>query len=244
MPVDQKTQTTTAETTTDDAPPPVTREDLKQVQDLANGLGATLRKEREAAAKERAELTKRLDEIAARFEQTHVDAPAKGDKADRAAEIAQAKYDARIKELEAKAAEAERKSIETESKRLASEERQALAEGLTSLGIDSAKQRAAIALLYGEDHRIARDDAGSIGFRVKRGSGANTYDDIVSLEDGLREWASTDEGKSFLPPRGATGGGTVPGKASAARKGPKTKEEAKAEAMRQLIPALAQWQNR
>ena len=212
MPTDPKNQQT---------PPPdgegtpqfVTKEDFAKLQEQANQQSAILRKEREAAAKLQKDLTERLEALASKFEQAPPPEP-KGTKTDaeKAAELAQAKYEARIKELEAKTAASEAKAAETEARQRAAEERSALAAGLAELGVEGPKQRMAIALLYGEDKKVGRDDSGNIVFRVKRGSGPNAFDDLVSLEEGLKEWATTEDGKSVLPPRGAAGSGTQPGK--------------------------------
>lgn len=132
--------------------------------------------------------------------------------AEKAWEVAQAKYDARIKELEAKATKAESDKAETEARQRSGEERQALMAGLAALGVDGPRQKMALSYLYGEEKRVTRDDAGNIVFRVSRGSGNTRFDDLVSIDEGLKEWASTEEGKSVLPPRGAQGSGTTPAK--------------------------------
>lgn len=212
MPTDPKTQQPTppdGEAT----PQYVSKEEFAKLQEQANQQSAILRKEREAAAKLQKELTERFEALASRIEQAPAAEPSKSGKTDaeKAAEVAQAKYEARIKELEAKTAASEAKAAETEARQRAAEERSALAAGLAELGVDGPKQRMAIALLYGEDKKIGRDDAGNVVFRVKRGTGPNAFDDLVSLEEGLKEWAGTEEGKSVLPPRGVAGSGTQPG---------------------------------
>jgi hypothetical protein len=229
MPTEPKNPQNPAE---GEAPQFVTKEDFAKLQEQANQQSAILRKEREAASKMQKDLTDRLEALTARFEQPAA-IPAEPPKgvvktdAEKAWELAQAKSDARIKELEAKTAAAEAKTADTEAKQRASEERQALSASLTAMGIDGPKQRAAIALIYGEDKRVVRTDTGEIAFKVRRGSGASAFDDYVSLEDGLKEWAATEEGKSLLPPRGAAGGGTVPGRAPGGKPdGKMTKDEA------------------
>jgi hypothetical protein len=231
-PTEKQSETQTAE------PQIVTREEFAKVAGLADALGANLRKEREAAAKRETELTKRFEELAARLEQMP-QKPAddgKGEKTaeTRAYEIAQAKSEQRIRELEAKTAAAEHKAAETEAKQREGEERQALGAALASHGIEGAKQRAALALLYTEEKKIRRDDKGGICFVTTQSYG----EELISLEDGVKAWVGTDDGKSFLPPRGVMGSGT---KATAANgvKHRMTKQEA----LLQLIPALQKAQN-
>lgn len=118
--------------------------------------------------------------------------------------------DAAIKRLE-KMLERERKAREaTEAtlrdnaaKSARDEERSRLAEQLTAEGITGAKLKAAVALLHTEERRIKRNDQGSIVYVGDDG-------DETDLKAGLKSWLSTDDGKSFLPPRGAQGSGTQP----------------------------------
>lgn len=195
----------------------VSREEFGKLQEQANNQSAILRKEREAAAKAQKELTERLEALAAKLEAPKPEPepePSKGGKsaAEKAAELAQAKYDARIKELEAKYQKAEAEKAETEARQKAAEERAALTAGLAALGVEGPKQKMALAYLYGEEKRVTRDDNGNIVFRVQRVAGKDRFDDLVSLEEGLKEWATTEEGKSVLPARGVQGSGTTPGR--------------------------------
>lgn len=143
------------------------------------------------------------------------------------------KAQARIDELERKNQEAERRAQETEQKRLASEERNALQKALRDAGVDEARLRGAVALLYGEDKVIARDEDGNIVFKVAR----TGYVDEVPLDEGVTEWLRSDEGKAHLPARGTAGSGAS-GSQHQRRRGPTTKEERVAEARKTLANAF------
>jgi uncharacterized coiled-coil protein SlyX len=223
----------------DGTPQYVTKDEHAKVAALADALGANLRKEREAAAKREAELSKRLEEISSRLEQfqapVHPGQEAEKTDAARKFEIEQAKADKRIKELEAKTAAAEAKAAETEARQREQEERQALSSQLAAHGIEGAKQRAALALLYSEEKKVKRNDKGEICFAIMQSYG----EELISLEEGIKAWVGTDDGKSFLPPRGVQGAGTVPGKPVPGHPHRMTKQEA----LMSLIPALRKAQN-
>lgn len=223
-------QQTTTSAETEQQPATITREEFAKVQQLADSLGANLRKEREASKARETALEDRFAKISEQLTalaQTRSEAPADAGKPDPERQ----KLEARLKDMEAKL-DAERKTRETvEQARLDQEARTALSQALTAKGVTGGKLKAAMALLYDAERRIARDDKG-IGFKIKRGE----YDDVVPLEQGIDEWFKTDDGKELLPPRDAQGGGTKPGHATAGRPtgGPMTKEEA----LRQLPGAL------
>lgn len=143
------------------------------------------------------------------------------------------KAQARIDELERKNKEAEQRAQDTEHKRLASEERTALQKALREAGVDEARLRGAVALLYGEDAVVARDSDGNIVMKVQRSG----YVDEVTLDEGVAEWLKSDEGKAHLPARG-TGGSGASGSTHQRRRGPTTKEERVAEARRTLANAF------
>lgn len=126
--------------------------------------------------------------------------PKENDEA-RQARIESEKLRKRLDEIEAQR-QAEREQIK------AQEERTALQAALTSAGIaDARQQRAAMAILYTEEKRVTRNADGEIMFKT-----VDKYGDPVDrpLADGVKEWADSDDGKAFLPPKDARGSGAKP----------------------------------
>ncbi len=129
---------------------------------------------------------------------------------------------------------------ETERKTAAQqEERSELSAALSRAGITNASQaKAAVALLYTEEKRVARGSDGKIIFR-----GIDKYGDAqdLDLDEGIKQWASTEDGKVYLPAKEARGAGSKPpnGKAPRAASGPQsTKRDKSNEAMIQIFEAL------
>lgn len=139
---------------------------------------------------------------------------------------------ARIEELEGKNRDAEERATQTEAKRLRSEERTALTEALVQAGVDKSRMRAAVALIYGEDQAVGRDDDKRIVFKIPKAG----YTDEVTLEEGISHWLKTDEGKAFLPAKGSAGSGAAGSNHQRSGR-PNTKEERLAEARRTLAAA-------
>lgn len=118
--------------------------------------------------------------------------------------IERAKYDDRIRELEEryKAAESAREAEQKARQR--DEERSALADALRKGGVDDARIRPAVALLYTEEQRVSRDDANKIVMKMNGKYG----EEHISLDEAVTTWLKSDDGKMFLPPRGAGGSGS------------------------------------
>ena len=115
--------------------------------------------------------------------------------------------DPRFQDLEARLAKSEKerekeKRARAEEKAAGrkAEERTKLSEALTAAGITGPKLRAAIAILHTEDARVKRGEEDSIVFV--------DGDDEIDLGEGVKRWLATEDGKAFLPPRGAKGAGT------------------------------------
>lgn len=68
---------------------------------------------------------------------------------------------------------------------------------LTKIGVDPNRMRGAAAVVGGA---VKRDEkTGTFSYTAKR----EGYDDDLDVEAGIKEWASSDEGKSYLaPPKG------------------------------------------
>jgi hypothetical protein len=84
-----------------------------------------------------------------------------------------------------------------------------LGEALAKLGVDQHRRRGAAAIL--RESMVYDEASKSWKYRAQR----EGYHDDIGIEDGLKEWASTDEGKSYItsPIRGG-GAGTQPVRAS------------------------------
>ena len=118
-------------------------------------------------------------------------------------------YEARLKDMEKALSDERKRTAEERSQRQADlektkrgEERSALSDALRKLGVPESRLRAAVAM-HAEDGRVIRDEGGAIKWRQPR----DGYEDKLDLDKGLAEWAKTDEGKDFLPARGAGGSG-------------------------------------
>lgn len=84
------------------------------------------------------------------------------------------------------------------------EERSKLREELKKQGVPDERLNGVVALLYADQNRVVRDKEGKIKYVVVR----DGYDEQVELEEGVKEWAKSDEGKNYLAPVGVQGGGT------------------------------------
>jgi hypothetical protein len=143
------------------------------------------------------------------------------------------RLEAQIKDLEARAVRAEQEREQERATRAREEERNELSKALGEQGITGARQRAAMALLYTEEQRVVRDDDNAIRFTVPKGG----YVDEVPLSDGIAEWLKTEEGKTFLPPRGSHGSGNT-GSETRNNRPPRTPAEKKAKAQAELMAAF------
>ena len=120
---------------------------------------------------------------------------------------------------------AEKATAERDAKASRDDERARLSGLLQEAGISGAKLKAAVAVLHTEDRRVKRDADGSIVFVADDG-------DEVPLAAGIKTWLNSEEGKTYLPPRGSSGSGATPGKAA------RTVGDVRANARAQLGPAL------
>jgi hypothetical protein len=128
-------------------------------------------------------------------------AKAKGDKID--PELA--KLQEKLTQLEQKNRATEERAQAETAKREESEAISAWREALAANGVPSDRQAIAIAKLHHADKLTKRDAEGKLHVSVARAAG---YTDNLSLTDFVKEYVGTDEGKTFLPPTGASGTGT------------------------------------
>lgn len=82
--------------------------------------------------------------------------------------------------------------------------RTTLQEKLIKSGIDPKRAHLALGVLVDAQKRVRYADDDSIIFR-----GDDNED--VDLETGLKAWTQTEDAKTFTPPRGTGGSGTIPG---------------------------------
>jgi hypothetical protein len=149
---------------------------------------------------------------------------AKGDKPQAPADATAAELKRLRKRLEAseREREAEKKAREEQAAKAArDEERSKLSEALVAAGADAKRVRAAVALLHTEDRKVRRNAEGRIVFLADE-------DDEQDLPAGVKAWLGTDEGKAFLPTRGAEGSGSTAPKAPVAKGGKDARSVGKA----------------
>jgi hypothetical protein len=129
---------------------------------------------------------------------------------------------------------------------IAREKDATIREHLAKIGVDPLRMRGAAAVIAGS---IKRDEkTGAFSYTAKR----DGYDDDIDIEAGIKEWASTDEGKSYLaPPKGSQrpaggsgmrpaggGGGPVLGGGRPTSDPKAVKAEKRANAVNQLSDAI------
>lgn len=141
----------------------------------------------------------------------------------------------RIRELEDKYKAAE-SAREAEAQRaLRVEERNVLQDALRKGGVDDARIRPAVALLYTEEQRIVRDDNGKVSMKVVGKYG----EELLPVDKAVAGWLQSDDGKIFLPPRGAAGSGSSHSGRGKSADSPKDKAaQEKADAIRVLQSAF------
>lgn len=156
---------------------------------------------------------------------------------DAALDIERQKMADKIRELEDRYKQAEASRESEQKARQRDEERNELAGALRRAGVGDAQIRPAIALLYTEEQRVARlPDTNKVALKVNGKYG----EELVPVDEGVLSWLKTDDGKMFLPARGAGGSGTTHSSQNRAKPGTpaEKKAAAKAEAMAILTSAL------
>lgn len=147
------------------------------------------------------------------------------------AEIAARKALAKARELERKSQERDAQLVKEKASLMAKEEKTTVMSTLQRLG--ATVPAAALAVLKDEG-RVIRNDEGELMFRASRKVGNETFDEEISIEDGLTEWLNSSTGKLFQPPKGLEGSGANPrSKGTGSR--PASKEERAAHAANVLM---------
>jgi hypothetical protein len=115
-----------------------------------------------------------------------------------------ARLQEQLAELERKNREAEERANQEKASRQEQEAIGALRDALSANGVPSDRQGIAIAKLYHADKLIKRDADGKLFVPVNRKAG---YTDNLEVGAFVKEYLATDEGKTFLPPKGSNGTG-------------------------------------
>lgn len=78
--------------------------------------------------------------------------------------------------------------------------REQVRDNLTKAGIPPHLQKAAMAILISEDKVVSYDEDGTMVFKTQN-------EGNLVLAEGIKSWVKSDEGKNFLPAKGAAGSG-------------------------------------
>jgi hypothetical protein len=102
----------------------------------------------------------------------------------------------------------------------------ALQNALAKHGVEPLRMKGAMAEVLGQ---VQDSDDGQLFFRDT----SKGYDNDLSLDDGIKSWASTDVGKSYLAPKDVGGSGqNQPGRGGGPRPGARAADPATAKAQR------------
>ena len=124
-----------------------------------------------------------------------------------------------MKQLEEQRALNERNAATAKSERdsrMLQEENSALSQALTKHGVAGPLAQAAVNLLHGS---LERQADGSVVYVSKETGPTGSYDERVSVEEGVKRYLGTEDGKHFLPARPVGGGGNRGGNAPGAAPG-------------------------
>jgi hypothetical protein len=112
--------------------------------------------------------------------------------------------------------------------------RQSVYDTLGQHGLDQARAKAAFAVFKLEDRLEAQvdDDSDSVAVLFREDDGTH-----VPMADGIKRWMKSEAAKLYLPPTGARGAGSRPGKQEPTG-GPVSRDQAMANGMNYLAKAL------
>lgn len=129
------------------------------------------------------------------------------------------------------------KSLKKEAEMAEREERLQTDSALVAAGVVNKKQ--AMAVLKAEG-RVKKGEDGDYIFSMPREIAGEKFDEDMPLAEGIKEWLTTEDGKLFAPPIGASGSGA--GAQGKGDKGGKSlKDMTKAERKRAAGNALMKW---
>ncbi len=109
------------------------------------------------------------------------------------------------REARTKALEDERAAEKETAKR--SEEKTTLETALRAAGVEETRIRGASALLLNVENVVQRDANGQMFYNADRGD----FKEELTIEAGVKDYLTTDEGKALLPASGARGTGATGG---------------------------------
>lgn len=127
-----------------------------------------------------------------------------------------------MKQLEEQRSQNERNAATAKAERdsrMHQEETSALGQALTKFGVAGPLAAAAVNLLHGS---LEREADGSMVYVSKESGPTGPYDERVSIEEGVKRYLGTEDGKHFLPARPAGGAGNRGGGAPSAAPGQET----------------------
>jgi len=124
----------------------------------------------------------------------------------------------RLKALEDQVAQERKGREEAEAARKRDSLHTAAREALVKAGVPADRVRHAMATII-QDGVLAETSDGKPGWRGKDRFGVET---VLPVEDGARAWVATDDGKAFIPARGANGTGDGAGGGPGGHGGPTT----------------------
>lgn len=171
------------------------------VSSHASRIRNTLQKDFEA-------LFKPMQEAVSKLQASLSAPPDKAEKKEPGLDIESAKLQDRIREMEDRWKQAEAARAEEQARHARLEERSTLVEALRKQGVDDTRIKPAVAVLISEEQRITRDEEGRIVMKVHN---PKYGEELLPIEKGVSAWLSGDDGKLFLPPRGANGSGKTHG---------------------------------
>lgn len=134
-----------------------------------------------------------------------------------------------LKEQDAMKAQlaAERKAREDQAREAAEQRRNSQLQNiLQKTGVEPLRMKGAMAEVLAN---IQQSEDGQVFYRTNR----NGYDEDLALEDGIRAWADSDVGKSYMAPKNVNGSGaSAPGRQGGPRPGKAPLDPAAAKAQR------------
>lgn len=218
---------TPTESTETEAPKVVTPEDVHSAISDRLKRWETKLAEREKALEQRFQET--LKGEFAKFQPAQPQGKSEPDSDPmKAVKDAEARFKQKLEQIEAERAQ-ERQRVQQ------AEERTELQKALAAAGVtEPARVKAAMAVLYTEEKRITRGSDGKILFKhVDKFGEPNEFD----LEEGVKAWANSDEGKFYVPPKPVAGSGASP-QTKGARPGSRPAKQTQDEAMAALFSAF------
>lgn len=98
---------------------------------------------------------------------------------------------------------------QAEEERLHNEKTTSLSQTLINQGVPAPLAQAAVHTIH---DRVKRDDKGKMYYVAEETGPTGPYEEHVSIEEGIKRWLSTENGKHFLPARQVGGSGNQGGR--------------------------------